>query len=92
MLEAANDPRSVCAVLGRSLFALRKVGQKLTVDRIDSTKGYVDGNMQLLASDLNSAKGVSMEVPWRSVHLILRRLERVVDDRLSRVPGATHRA
>jgi hypothetical protein len=91
MREAADDDASQCAVLGRSLLALRKVGQRLTVDRIDSTIGYVQGNMQLLAADLNSAKGEDDDVPQHCINIILEKLERVFNDKLSKFPGATRR-
>ena len=90
MVEAAHHPESRCAVLGRSLLNLRKAGQKLSVDRIDSAKGYVPGNMQLLALDLNVAKRDGTHIPQAVIHMILTKLERTKDDRLSDVPGATH--
>lgn len=68
---------------------LRKVGQRLTVDRISSMLGYVDGNMQLMAGDLNSAKGNSAFVPQHAIHRLLAKLAQTKDDRLSDVPGAT---
>jgi hypothetical protein len=82
---------SICAVTGRSLLSLMKCGQRLTVDRLDSTKGYVEGNMQLIAGDLNSSKGIRDEVPQHAIHILLSKLNRVKDDRFSIVPGATHR-
>lgn len=91
MLAQAVVPTSRCSLLGRSLLALRKIGQTLTVDRIDPTLGYIEGNMQLLARDLNSAKGAGMVVPQSIVHRLLWKLERVVNDKHSNVPGATHR-
>jgi len=90
LMTLSCDPQARCQVTGRSLLALRKVGQRLSVDRQDSTRGYVDGNMQLMALDLNSAKGAGQSVPQRAVHLLLTKLAQVKDDRLSLVPGATH--
>jgi hypothetical protein len=91
MLTLADDPKSLCAATGRALLALRKVGERLTVDRISPYQGYVSGNMQLLSGRLNSAKGVGDDVPREAVRRLLRRLEHVFDDRLSEVPGATYR-
>jgi hypothetical protein len=90
MVALSHAETSRCATTGRSLLGLRKIGQKLTVDRIDSSLGYVEGNMQLLAEDLNSAKGNRFEVPQRAINWLLDRLERTVYDRLS-TSGAVHR-
>lgn len=91
LMTASWNPLTRCIITGRSLVALRKVGQRLTVDRIDSRKGYVEGNMQLMAGDLNSAKGVSERVPHSAIHRLLAKLQHTKDDRLSLVPGATQR-
>jgi hypothetical protein len=71
--------------------ALRKVGERLTVDRIDSSLGYVEGNMRLLAGDLNSAKGTRKEVPWSAINRLLYRLDKTVHDCHSDIHGAIHR-
>ena len=84
-------PQSQCKVTGRSLRALWKVGQRLSVDRIQSTLGYMPGNMQLIALDLNSAKGAGAYVPQQAIHRLLAKLAQTKDDRLSEVPGATIR-
>jgi hypothetical protein len=86
------NPLSQCIVTGRSLVALRKVGQRLTVDRLNSRLGYVDGNMQLMAGDLNSAKGIGEHVPQSAINRLLAKLQHTKDDRLSLVPGATQLA
>jgi len=91
MLELSRRSESLCTVTGRSGLSLMKVGEKLSVDRIDSSLGYVEGNMQLMALSLNSAKGAGPRVPQSAVHMLLRKLERVKDDCLSLVPGATNR-
>jgi hypothetical protein len=88
MIHLSKDPHSVCAVTGRSLFALRKVGEKLSIDRIDPQKGYIDGNMQLLTMSLNSAKGMGDHVPQVAINRLLRKLTRVVDDNFSNNSGA----
>jgi hypothetical protein len=75
--------RSVCAVLGFSLLTLHKVGEELHVDRIDAHLGYVEGNMQLLCGSLNIAKGAESKVPRRAINRVLRKLERVTEDRWS---------
>jgi hypothetical protein len=89
MLHLAKQPESRCATSGRSLHALRKVGERLSIDRIDPNKGYTEGNMQLLALSLNKAKGNSSTVPARAVTALLKRLSFTVDDKLSDFPGAT---
>lgn len=86
-----RQPASLCLISGRSLLALRKVGCSLTVDRLNSQLGYVEGNMQLLASDLNSAKGAGWHVPQSAIHRLISRLDQTKNDRLSLVPGATRR-
>ncbi len=91
MVALSHAETSQCAITGRSLLALRKIGRRLEVDRIDSTRGYVEGNMQLLADDLNSAKGARDEVPQRAINWLLDRLEHTVNDSLSAIPGAVHR-
>ena len=82
-IRAKDNPRSRCAASGYSLIALRKIGEKLTVDRIDSTKGYVRGNMQLLAASLNSAKGRLDRVPMSAMRSIERKMRRCAHDKLS---------
>lgn len=90
MAKSCN-PQSQCQITGRSLRALWKVGQRLSVDRVCSTLGYVPSNMQLIAADLNSAKGARDTVPRHAIHKLLAKLSQVKDDRLSLVPGATIR-
>lgn len=90
-IQACSLPTSICSITGRSLLALQKVGQKLTVDRVRSNLGYLNGNMQLMASDLNSAKGARKDVPQSAIHRLLTKLAHTKDDRLSLVPGATYR-
>jgi hypothetical protein len=74
---------SRCSVSGFSLLALKKVGEELTIDRIDCRKGYTKGNMRLLAGCLNRAKGVEDAVPRRAVNWLVRRMERVRKDRFT---------
>jgi len=80
MVERCFEPTAQCSITGRSLIALRKIGRRLSVDRIDSTRGYVEGNMQLMADDLNSAKGNRMEVPASAINWLLYRMEHTVHD------------
>lgn len=87
MLILSHDPTSKCKVTGASLFALWKVGDKLSVDRIDPTLGYVEGNMQLMALSLNIAKGTKAKVPFQDTAKLLRKLRTVVHDVYSEVPG-----
>jgi hypothetical protein len=87
-LAGTHSDIARCEVLGRSLFALRKVGEKLSVDRIDPSRGYVEGNMRLLTLTLNKEKGDKLTIPRGSMNRILKGLWRTVDDRHSAVPGA----
>ena len=87
MRQAANEWASQCSVIGRSLFALHKVNERLSIDRIDPTLGYTQGNMRLMALSLNVAKGTRREVPQWAINRLLRRLDRVVNDRLSKPPA-----
>ena len=56
MVADAHAPGSACEASGLRLEELVPFGLRLEVDRIDSRRGYVRGNMQLLASRLNRAK------------------------------------
>ena len=76
---------ATCAVTGYSRLALLKVGDRLSVDRIDPRRGYVRGNMRVIALSLNVAKGVGVGVPERAIQRLVRRMERVKGDRLSQV-------
>lgn len=65
-LALARLDDSRCAVSGYSLADLRGClghPMALQVDRIDSRRGYVSGNMQLLCSYLNRMKGRALNVP-----------------------------
>lgn len=83
MLRQACLPASRCASTGISLVGLKKLGEKLSVDRIVPGLGYVEGNMRLLASCLNSAKGRKKNIPAVAVKNLLLRWERVRYDELS---------
>jgi hypothetical protein len=72
MLEASHDPEARCEASGLAGDDLARIGQRLTVDRIDSGRGYVTGNMALLASRLNRMKGRLPKVPWWEVDRLLR--------------------
>ena len=88
MVEACHNPASCCSATGRSLLALRKIGDKLSVDRINSCRGYVPGNVQLLSMVINNDKKESRRPPQQSINNVLRRLEGVTDDILSPPTGA----
>lgn len=88
MLAACYDPASCCSATGRSLLALRKIGEKLSVDRINPQRGYVPGNVQLLAMSLNEEKNNQRRAPRRKVNELLRRLQHVTEDILSSRKGA----
>lgn len=89
LIADTHNPTAKCSVLGRSLIALRKVGDRLSIDRIDSHQGYLEGNMRLLSLELNVAKGDTQTIPQRAINRILRRLQGTVHDIYSDVPGAT---
>ena len=72
MLELSHDDDAWCAVTGLSGAQLAEVGDALTVDRIDSDRGYVVGNMQLLSRRLNRAKWRDLTVPVWAVERALR--------------------
>jgi hypothetical protein len=91
MLAACYDPRSCCSITGRSLLALRKVGEKLSVDRINPRRGYVPGNVQLIALSLNIEKAEQRRAPVRAIDLLLRKLQHVTEDVLSTEMGAAER-
>lgn len=88
MVKACHDPAACCSGTGRSLLALRKIGEKLSVDRINPRRGYVPGNVQLLASKLNEEKRTNRRVPRKALDSLLRKLEGVTEDVLSSEEGA----
>lgn len=79
LLEQRHDQKARCVVTGLSLHALCKIGEKLSVDRIDPTIGYIPGNCQLMANCLNNAKGLDSRVPQYAINRLLRRMSRVVE-------------
>ena len=79
-------PESTCATSGLSAFTLWKMGEHLTVDRIDSSLGYVKDNCQLMARALNLAKGAGAEVPLRSVQRLLNRALRFITSTYDQIP------
>lgn len=87
VLAARHVRTNRCAVLGASAFLLSKLGETLTVDRIDSRLGYIKGNMQLLCGYLNTAKGVQDVVPQWAINRMQRRLDRLVTDYHSKMLG-----
>ena len=80
-IEKSKCMEETCEVSGYSLLALKKIGEELTIDRVDSTRGYCQGNMRLLARSLNQAKSVGLKVPGRALNRLLRRLERLRNDK-----------
>jgi len=83
MLQGRHKKNARCQASGISLLTLEKMGEVLTVDRINPFKGYVRGNMQLLARYLNSAKGVQRKVPKAAVKRLRRKMVRYSHDKLS---------
>lgn len=82
-IARAHDPAERCEVTKRSLLQLRKIGERLTVDRINPKLGYVAGNMQLLTEVLNEAKGAHEKVPQRAINHLLKKLWKCREDQLS---------
>jgi hypothetical protein len=76
MIALCYELTSECAASGLTLAQLRCIGEKLTVDRIDSRQGYVGGNMQLLALRLNNGKGDRAEVPVSALNALHRKYGR----------------
>lgn len=72
MLSRSHRETSRCAASGLTSSELRSIGSRLTVDRIDNDRGYVRGNMQLLAWRLNWAKGQGSRIPDWEVDRLLR--------------------
>lgn len=89
LYAACKSPTSLCSVLRRPLHTLSKVGETLTVDRIDPRLGYTKHNTRLLASSLNEAKGDSDVIPQSAINKLIRRLNGVCEDRQSNGDGAT---
>lgn len=87
LLLAGVQAASRCRITGRSAHALWKVGDRLSVDRIDPRKGYVEGNMQLISFYLNLTKGDGLAVPAWAVRRLERRLARTNEDVLSDAPA-----
>jgi hypothetical protein len=71
MLEASHDPEARCAASGLSGGQLTAIGDQLTVDRLDSGRGYVVGNLQLLSRKLNRAKWREARPPQWEVERLL---------------------
>lgn len=55
-IREAHDDLTRCALSGLTLEELRGAGYSLQVDRIDSRRGYVRGNLQVIACRLNRQK------------------------------------
>lgn len=85
-LHQRQQKASRCAITGLSTIALGKIGTQLSVDRVDNTKGYIKGNVRLIAACLNSAKGSRRDVPPVAVKRLMERHERVRHDELSANP------
>lgn len=84
--RATRKAATVCEISGLSLKTLRKIGDKLSIDRIDSNRGYVKGNMQIIALSLNVAKKRAGHVPRSAINRLLRMVERVAVNKLDAAP------
>lgn len=62
---------------GLSCHTLEKLGEKLSIDRIDNTRGYVPGNCAIIAACLNRAKGNRAKIPLSAIRALLNRAARV---------------
>jgi hypothetical protein len=89
MVKLSQQAHSQCMILGRSALSLWKVGERLSVDRINPNLGYVQGNMRLITLSLNTSKGVRDYVAQHAINLVLNKLDRTCENRLDEVPGAT---
>ena len=76
MLVRSWRAGSRCAASGLTAAELAGVGERLVVDRINPFRGYVRGNVQLLAARLNNLKGRGPAVPSWAVAELRERLER----------------
>lgn len=85
MLEARMLPDSVCSATGLSQHTLKKMGSRLTVDRIDSAIGYVPGNCVLLAESLNTAKGQGSYIPQSAIDRLFYRAAKLRKSRHDKV-------
>ena len=77
MMGMRHIPEMQCEITGLSKHQLRKMGERLSVDRINPFKGYVPGNCQVIAESLNIAKGRAKHVPQSAINRLLRRAARV---------------
>ncbi|NBP57501.1 hypothetical protein EBU71_13395 [bacterium] len=53
--DLLNDPK--CALTGWTLTEETGFQDTWSLDRIDSSRGYMDSNVQIVASSINTAKG-----------------------------------
>lgn len=74
-LVRARASRARCEATDLSLDDLVRAGMSLQVDRIDPARGYVDGNMQIVASYLNALKGRERSWPWWAIDEVRSRVE-----------------
>lgn len=70
-------PEMQCEITGLSKHTLKKIGERLSVDRIDPYLGYIPGNCQIIAESLNKAKGRADHVPLSAINRLRRRASRV---------------
>lgn len=81
-VQAVYDRQyGVCAMTGRQFARKKNNPDRMSLDRIDNTKGYVVGNIQLVTSQTNIAKHV------RSVS----ELRRFASDIIAKAEGRTKR-
>lgn len=87
MLKRALSPGARCAASGFTRDELAQLGEELTVDRIDSSRGYVRGNCQLLARSLNRAKWWDSVVPDWAIDALRRQWREL--ERMQRMMAAS---
>jgi hypothetical protein len=77
MMALRHIPEMQCEATGLSKHSLKKIGERLSVDRINPFLGYVPGNCQVIAESLNKAKGRADHVPLYAINRLRRRASRV---------------
>jgi hypothetical protein len=73
-------PDDACDTTGLTLIELARGEMTLQVDRIDPERGYVAGNMQVIASLLNRLKARERSWPEWAAHEVHERCTELSDE------------